>query len=46
MLIYVNNFPDVYVYMTEKGYLFGTKDRAINHIFLLMKYVTWSTKKF
>ena len=32
--------------MTEKVYLFGTKDRAINHIFLLMKYVTWCTKNF
>ena len=46
MLIYINNFSDVYVYVTEKVYLFGTKDRAINHIFLLMKYVTWFTKNF
>lgn len=46
MIEYLNSYAGIYVCFTEHEYIFGCKNPALNHIFLIMKYIIWSLKNF
>ena len=41
---YINSYIEHEITLSENEYIFGVRDKALNHIFMIIKYTNWLLK--